>query len=334
MGTMPKILAFWRVPYSVNTARRLGYAVLAPVLAVVGLLLTVVGQANTAARYQRRLAAALVGSPAGEPLNRPRERKVVIASAIMLAVGLACWLLLWQFTYAILAVPLTVNFLALALAGRAPAASRFTRRLASRLAGGAPRWMGARVAGLSVAIALVGLVCWSLVAYLAVFAVGGLAFPFLDYSGKVPSYGGPPLPWSLLSHVRLSYHDTMWASTYHHSNGGPTAAGAWAYHAAQFLVTFFPLIVWMIRGLTRLQAWLTQAMPGQPLTSPKTGQQPATPRMVSPKSPGSDVTAKSSRPRARAPRLGAPAAFGFGAPARAAHRHERTRRHPPSTDLR
>jgi hypothetical protein len=39
-------------------------------------------------------------------------------------------------------------------------------------------------------------------------------------------------------------------------------AGAWAYHAGAFVVTILPLLAWMIRGLTRLQAWATQALLG------------------------------------------------------------------------
>src|SRR5690349_7387828 len=43
---MSQVLAFWRVPYSAGTARRLGYAVLAPVLAVAALVLTIAGRAD------------------------------------------------------------------------------------------------------------------------------------------------------------------------------------------------------------------------------------------------------------------------------------------------
>jgi hypothetical protein len=257
---MSQVLAFWRVPYSAGTARRFGYAVLAPVLAAAALVLAVAGRAEAAAGYQRRLAARLVGHPASEPPVPPRERRTVLIAGAMLVVGVGCWLLLWRFTYGVLAVPLAANFVAVVLAGRAPAVARGSRRLAARLAAGAPGGTAVRVTVLSVATLAVGAFTWSLLAYLVVFAVGSLAFPFLDYVGQVPSYGGPPLPWDLLAHIRFSYHGGMWASTYATSNGGPTLAGAWAYHAVQFLVTFVPLFAWTVRGLTRLQAWLTRSL--------------------------------------------------------------------------
>ena len=55
-----------------------------------------------------------------------------------------------------------------------------------------------------------------------------------------------------------------WASTYYTENGGPTLAGTWAYHTAQQWVTIFPLLAWAIRGVTRLQGWLAQALLGSP----------------------------------------------------------------------
>jgi hypothetical protein len=273
---MAQILAFWRVPYSASTARRLGFAVLAPLLAVAALVLAAAGRADTAASHQRNLAARLVGRPASQPPVRPRGRRVVLASAVLLGVGVACWLLLWRFTYAVLPLPLAANFLAIAVAGRAPAVARSARRLAGRLARRPADWTTARVLAVSAATLLIGAVGWALLAYLVVFAAGSLAFPFMDYVGQAPSYGGPPLPWDLLAHSRLSYHDTMWASTYANSNGGPTLAGAWTYHAAQFLVTFAPLFAWAIRGLTRAQAWLTQALLGAAASGrPPTDRGPA-----------------------------------------------------------
>jgi hypothetical protein len=197
---------------------------------------------------------------------------VIAVSVVMLAIGVACWLLLWRFTSAILVVPLAVNALALALVGRAPAAARYQRSLARRLAGGsAHRWTGARVAVHSVASLAIGAVAWTLLAYLPLFAVGNLALPLLRYTSfdapahGAPAYGGPAPPWDLwLGIHRVPYHGSFWASTFYHSNGGPTVAGAWAYHAGQFLVTFLPLFAWVIRGLTRQQAWLTQALLGGP----------------------------------------------------------------------
>jgi hypothetical protein len=274
MSKLRMLLAFWWIPYSASTWRRFTYAILAPPLAVVSLVLAVAGRTEVAARYQRRLARKLVGSPASEPPRRPRDPTVIAISVILLAIGLACWLLLWRFTYAILALPLTVNCLALALAGRAPA--RYRRRPARRPAGGsATQRTGVRLVACSIATLAVGLVSWVLLAYLPFFVLGNLAFPLLDYvsldaAHAAPAYGGPPLPWDLwLGLHRVSYHGNVWASTYHDSNGGPTLAGAWAYHAGQLLVTFFPLFAWVIRGLTRLPARLTQALLGDPGAVPR-----------------------------------------------------------------
>jgi hypothetical protein len=89
--------------------------------------------------------------------------------------------LLWRFTYVILPVPLVASCLALVVAGRAPA--RLRRRPAHGSLGlpvGAPtpRWMGARVGVHAVAVVVVGLVCWTLLSYLAFFALANLGFPF------------------------------------------------------------------------------------------------------------------------------------------------------------
>src|SRR6266536_625670 len=258
MQKVRKLLAFWWIPYSASTWRRLAYAVLAPLLAIVGLVLAVAGRADAAARYQRR-------------------------RAVSLAAGVACWLLLWRFTYAVLAVPLAANFVALTLAGRVPAANRLQHRLARRLAGERmPRRIGARVAAQSVASLVVGLISWTLLNYLLVFFVlGALAYPlahYVDFSFNNPSYGGPPPPWAFWSGIhRVPYHGSVWASTFTHSNGGPTAAGAWAYHAIQFVVTLFPLLAWALRGLTRLQGWLTQALLGSLAASPAVSPSAAQP---------------------------------------------------------
>jgi len=268
--SMRSISAFWRVPYGADTWRRFGYAVATPPLAIASLALVLAGRADTAARHQRRLASSLVGLPASEPRTRPTDRKVIGMSAIVMAVGLACWLR-WRFTFTLVALPLTVNCVALALAGRAPAVARFQRRLAGRLAGGSGhRRMGTRVAVQSIAGLAVGLAAWMLLAYLPIFTLGNLAFPLVNFVGDAPAYGGPPLPWDLWRYVRISYDGGIWTSTYPTSNGGPTLAGAWAYHAAQFVVALFPLGAWAIRGLTRLHAWQTQALLGGPASSSET----------------------------------------------------------------
>jgi hypothetical protein len=263
------LLAFWRIPYSASTWRRFAYVLVALPVAILSLPLAAAGQAPLAARTQRRLARALAGTPADDPPRRPADPTVVtLAAAIMLA-GVACWLLLWRFASAVLVVPLVVNFLALALAGRAPALARFRQRLARRLAEKptAPP-SGLRVAAVALASGLVGFVALMLLNYLAFFTLADLVFPVAAHYlalGPDPAYGGPPLPWDLwLGIHRVAYHGSFWASTYHTENGGPTLAGTWAYHTAQQWVTIFPLLAWAIRGATRLQGWLTHALLGSP----------------------------------------------------------------------
>src|SRR6266536_3172535 len=266
MQKVRKLLAFWWIPYSASTWRRLAYAVLAPLLAIVGLVLAVAGRADAAARYQRRLAVSLIGAPADGPPRRPTPPAIIAISAVILAAGVACWLLLWRFTYAVLAVPLAANFVALTLAGRVPAANRLQHRLARRLAGERmPRRIGARVAAQSVASLVVGLISWTLLNYLLVFFVlGALAYPlahYVDFSFNNPSYGGPPPPWAFWSGIhRVPYHGS-----------------AWANHAIQFVVTLFPLLAWALRGLTRLQGWLTQALLGSLAASPAVSPSAAQP---------------------------------------------------------
>lgn len=164
--------------HSTGTSRRLAYAVLAPLLAIISLVLALVGRADAAARYQRRLALSLVGAPTSAPERHPAPAAVLAISAIILAVGVACWLLLWLFTYAVLPLPLAACFLTLVLAGRIPAIARYQRRMASGLTGGSvPSRTGVQVAVHSIAIVAVGLICWLLLAYLLVFTVGNLASP-------------------------------------------------------------------------------------------------------------------------------------------------------------
>jgi hypothetical protein len=272
MSRLPTLLAFWRIPYSASTWRRFAYVLVALPLAILSLPLAAAGQAEVAARYQRRLARGLVGTLAEEPPRRPTDPTVVALAAAVMLVGVVCWLLLWRFTYAVLALPLVVNFLALALLGRAPAVARYRQRLARRLAGPAgepaPGRTGQRVAAHALASLVIGFVGLMLLNYLAFFTLADLVFPVAAHYvalGPDPSYGGPPLPWDLwLGIHRVSYHGSFWGSTYYTENGGPTLAGTWAYHTAQQFVMIFPLLAWAIRGVTRLQGWLTQALLGSP----------------------------------------------------------------------
>jgi hypothetical protein len=269
---LPTLLAFWRIPGSANTWRQFAYVLVALPLAILSLPLAAAGQAQVAARSQCRLARALVGTPAQEPPRRPTDPTVVALAAAAMLVGVACWLLLWRFTSAVLVVPLVVNFLALALVGRAPAVARVRQRLARRLAGpaGIPaaQRTGLRVAAHALASLLVGFAGLTLLNYLAFFTLADLVLPVAAHYlalGPDPTYGGPPLPWDLwLGIHRVAYHGSFWASTYYTENGGPTLAGTWAYHTAQQWVTIFPLLAWAIRGVTRLQGWLAQALLGSP----------------------------------------------------------------------
>jgi hypothetical protein len=192
------------------------------------------GRGEAAARFQRHLASSLVGTPVDESLRRPTDPAVLAIAVGIAAAGVACWLLLWRFTYAILPVPLVASCMVLVVAGRAPT------RLRRRRAGGSlglpvgaptPRWMGARVGVHAVAVVVVGLVCWTLLSYLAFFALANLGFPFrLAFWINESASGGPPGPWALWSTLhRVPHAGSIWAATYPTSDGGPTLAGAWAY---------------------------------------------------------------------------------------------------------
>jgi len=273
MSKLRTLFAFWLVPYGTSTWRRFAYALVVVPMAVGSLPLAWAGRSEAAARYQRHLASRLVGTPADEPPRRPTDPAVLAISVGIAAVGVACWLLLWRFTYAILPVPLVASCLALVVAGRAPA--RLRRRPARGSLGlpvGAPtlRWMGVRVGVHAVAVVMVGLVCWTLLSYLAFFALANLGFPFrLAFWINESASGGPPGPWALWSTLhRVPHAGSIWAARYPTSDGGPTLAGAWAYHAAAFVVTIFPLLAWMLRGLTRLQSRLTRALLGSPRSVP------------------------------------------------------------------
>ncbi len=260
MSRLRTLFGFLLVPYGTSTWRRFAYAVVAVPGAVVSLLLALVGLGRTAARLQRRLVRGLVATPAGEHPRQPASPALVAVSVVITAVGVACWLLLWPFTYAVLPIPLAGCLLALVLAGRRPAGPwrRRPRRPGAEPSPRkpTPRSTGARVAVQSLAAIMVGLVCLTLLSYLAFFALANLGFPFrLAFWIKESASAGPPAPWALWTTLhRVPHQGSIWAATYPTSDGGPTLAGAWAYHAGSFLVTIFPLMAWTIRGLTRLVA--------------------------------------------------------------------------------
>src|SRR6266511_4256916 len=98
MRLLRTIGSFWRIAYSASTLRRFGYAILALPLSVVCLLLALTGQAQAAARYQRRLASVPVGeagSPQrGAPAPRRMGARVAAHAVASLPLGLACWAVL------------------------------------------------------------------------------------------------------------------------------------------------------------------------------------------------------------------------------------------------
>jgi len=201
MRLLRTIGSFWRIAYSASTLRRFGYAVLALPLSVVCLLLALTGQAQAAARYQRRLASRLASVPVAEAGSPQRG---------------------------------------------APA----------------PRRMGARVAAHAVASLPLGLACWAVLQFLAFMLLFNLAYPVRNYLEVGGSENLPLLPWAALSVVHGPPRPGgIWASTYH-AWGGPTLAGVWAVHAGLVLVSSAPLLAWVVRGLTRLQGGLTRTLLG------------------------------------------------------------------------
>lgn len=289
------LFAFWLVPYGASTWRRFAYALVMLPTAIGSLPLAMAGRGEAAARSQRHLASRLVGTPVDESLRRPTDPAVLAIAVGIAAAGVACWLLLWRFTYAILPVPLVASCIVLAVAGRAP--TRLRRRRAGGSAGlpvGAPtpRWMWARMGVHAVAVVVIGLVCWTLLSYLAFFAIANLGFPLRQAIWiNESASGGPPGPWALWSTLhRVPHAGSIWAATYPTSDGGPTLAGAWAYHAAAFAVTIFPLLAWMLRGLTGLQSRLTRGLLGSPRSvtaAPGPAERPAT-RPAEARTPGLD----------------------------------------------
>jgi hypothetical protein len=77
-----------------------------------------------------------------------------------------------------------------------------------------------------------------------------LAYPFRPYLGLPGNDGGG-----------------IWASTYHASWGGPTLAGAWTVHGLGVMLLAFPLLAWTVRGLQRVETWLTGTATAQTRTA-------------------------------------------------------------------
>jgi hypothetical protein len=139
--------------------------------------------------------------------------------------------------YGLLSLPVGVACLLLGLAGAHGVAARMQAGLAGcwlhrpveRPRGGY-RW--GRVVSLALLTAMIGLLCWLLVALAGPNTVRNvLLYPLTDGSTAARSWGGP------------------------------TLAGAWAVHAALALV-LLPLELWVLRGLTGLQGRLVARLAG------------------------------------------------------------------------
>jgi hypothetical protein len=192
-----------------------------------------------------------------------RIRRVAgtVLSFWQVAYGVGTWR---RIGYAIAAVPVCVVCLVLALAGRAGTAARYQRSLASGLTGRAagetaPSLVAARVLVGSVAGLAIGLVSWAVLQYLALHAFLNLGFPLRNYL-TIDEQSG--VAFSLWGLRRVSPTGSIWASTYDGSWGGPTLLGAWAVHAGLVLVSSVPLLLWAVRGLTRLHGGLIRTVLG------------------------------------------------------------------------
>jgi hypothetical protein len=96
---MRRILSFWVTPLRPETWRRFGYAIVALPATVVCLALAVAGRADTAARYQRRLAAGLSGRPVGGPQHRVGVVRVIACAVAGVAIGAVTWVLLQDLAF-------------------------------------------------------------------------------------------------------------------------------------------------------------------------------------------------------------------------------------------
>jgi hypothetical protein len=158
--------------------------------------------------------------------------------------------------YLLLGLPVGVAALALVVVGRAGTAARCHHWLAVRVGRapeGAPPTAG-RVAAGSLGAAVVSLAGWVLAQWIAFIVLINVAFPWRDY--LIPVHHAENvglLPWSNFAPHALAHPENIWASTYHGSWGGPTLAGAWAVHAGLVVLVLLPVVIWLLRGLARLQ---------------------------------------------------------------------------------
>jgi hypothetical protein len=91
------VLSFWLTPYRASTWRRFGYAIAALPVSLVCLALA--RRAETAARYQRRLAGGLTEEPIGEPRYPARIPSVIVCSVVGLAISVVSWVLLQDLAF-------------------------------------------------------------------------------------------------------------------------------------------------------------------------------------------------------------------------------------------
>ena len=143
----------------------------------------------------------------------------------------------WRRTlYAFLALPASLAFVPLALLGGHRAVAHWQRSLARRylslcLDEPAARGSGGRVVVYAVLSLPLNLVALMLIGYLWLWVPANVAYPLRP--GTMDSY--------------------------QHSWGGPSLAGAWAFHAAFGVLALF-LTPWVVQAVTRLQAWLTRRL--------------------------------------------------------------------------
>jgi Putative sensor len=144
--------------------------------------------------------------------------------------------------YALLALPVGVASVPLALLGGGAAAARLQRGLGRRLlalpVAAPPRRAGTRAAAHALLSLPLNLVAFALTGYLWLAVLANLAYP--------------ARPWFGLGDG--SYQDSW---------GGPTLAGAWAVHAAGGLLFLF-LLPWVVRALTGAQGRLLHGLLGGP----------------------------------------------------------------------
>jgi hypothetical protein len=101
---MKKVLNFWITPFRAGTWRRFGYAIAALPVGLLCLVLALIGRADTAAGYQRRLAGWVA-----DDRPSPTRLNVVVCSLAGIAIGALSWVLVQDLAFLIfinLAYPL------------------------------------------------------------------------------------------------------------------------------------------------------------------------------------------------------------------------------------